>query len=96
VIVIRFDVLEHAQPCGVQVGEPFVFGPLMFERPEEALHHGVVVAAAGAAHRALDSERREGPLVGVAGVLASSVAVMQLRQQREPTAQDRRWRVLAG
>jgi hypothetical protein len=36
-IVKRFDVLEHAQPWGLQVGERVRIGPLVIEGPEESL-----------------------------------------------------------
>ena len=52
-------------------------GPLMFERPEETFHNRVVVATSGVAHGAGHAEGAERLLVEIAGVLASSVAVMQ-------------------
>ena len=54
-----------------------MLGPLVLERPEEPFHDGVVVAAAGAAHRALDAQSPQGLLIGVAGVLAAAIAVVQ-------------------
>jgi len=52
-------------------------GPLVFEGPEETFHDSIIVAAADAAHGALDAERPQGLLIGVAGVLAAAIAVMQ-------------------
>ncbi len=56
-IVKGFDVAEHAVSSVFQFQEFFVVGPFVLEGPEEAFHGGVVVAAAGAAHRALNAER---------------------------------------
>jgi hypothetical protein len=36
-IVKGFDVLEHTQAGRFQIGELFMVGPLVFERPEEPL-----------------------------------------------------------
>ena len=76
-IVKGFDVAEHAQSGVILVVERFVVGPFVFEGPEEAFHDGVVVAAAGTAHRTLDAEHLQGVLVVVAGVLTASVTVVQ-------------------
>ena len=76
-IVNGFDVAEHA-PSGIfQVAERFVVGPFVLERPEKAFHDGVVVAASGAAHRALQAEGLQDVLVVVAAVLAAAIAVVQ-------------------
>jgi len=56
-IVNGFDVAEHAVSSVFPFQKFFVVGPLEFEGPEEAFHGGVVVAATGAAHRALNAER---------------------------------------
>jgi hypothetical protein len=50
-IVKRFDVLEHAQRRGFEVGERLMLGPLLLERPEESLGDRVVVAFARATDR---------------------------------------------
>src|SRR3954470_1940934 len=63
-------------PSAPAFGTSFVVGPLVLERPEEAFHDGVVIAAAGATHRALDAERLQRVLIGVAGVLAAAIAVV--------------------
>ena len=76
-IIKGFDVAEHTVSSVFQFQEFFVVGPLVFEGPEESFHDGVVVAAAGAAHRALDAERLQGFLIIVAGVLAASVTVVE-------------------
>ena len=60
-------------------------GPLVLEGPGESLGDGVIVALAGAAHRALDAQGLQGLLVSVARVLAAAVAVVeQLLADRLP------------
>ncbi len=76
-IVKGFDVLEHAQPGSGLVFEGLVVGPLVFQRPEEALHRRVIVARATAAHRALDAQSFQVVSIRVAGVLTTAVAGMQ-------------------
>ena len=76
-IVEGFNVLEHAQSNVLQSGVFLVIRPFMLERPEESLHDGVIIAAARAAHRAFDSKKLELRLISIAGVLATTVAVMQ-------------------
>ena len=72
-----FDVAEHAPSSAFQTWERFVVGPFLFEGSEEAFHNGVVVAASGAAHGALDAERLQGVLVVVAGALTATITVVQ-------------------
>src|SRR5436190_1955393 len=50
---------------------------LALESAEEALHHGVVITVAGAAHAAGDVEIVQCQAVLIAGVLHAAVGVMQ-------------------
>lgn len=52
-IVEHLDVIENGCPGSGACRERLV-GTLRFERGEEALLHGVVIAVAGAAHAGLD------------------------------------------
>ena len=56
-VVAGFDVLEDAGSDLIDIGKVFELRPLVFERPEESLHDGVVVAASSATHGAGDVER---------------------------------------
>ena len=56
-VVEGLSVIEDAQPCLLQISEPLMIRPFVFQRPEESLHHGVVVAAAATAHRTGDASR---------------------------------------
>ena len=56
-IVKRLDVPEDAQPRFLQVSKPLVIRPLVFQRPEESLHHRVVVATAATTHRTRDAQQ---------------------------------------
>ena len=88
-IVKGFDVTEHAEAGFFESTEAFMVGPLVFEGPEEAFHDGIIVAAAGAAHGALDAERPQDLLIGVAGVLATAIAVVQQLLARGSSGLDR-------
>ena len=76
-IVEGFDVFEHAEAGVLEIGELLLVGPFVFEGPEEAFGDGVVVAASGAAHGAVDAQGAQRLLIGVAGVLAAAIAVVQ-------------------
>ena len=76
-IVKGFDVTEHAEAGFFEIVEVFLVGPLVFEGPEEAFHDGVIVAAAGAAHGAVDAKRAQRLLIGIAGVLTATIGVVQ-------------------
>ena len=54
-IVKGFDVSEHAEPRVCQIVIVSVVDPLVFKGLEESFHHGVIITAAGAAHRKLDA-----------------------------------------
>jgi hypothetical protein len=73
----RFRCIGTPEAGLFQIVEVVVVGPFVFEGPEESLHDGVIIAAAGAAHGALDAECSQGLLIGVAGVLAAAIAVVQ-------------------
>jgi hypothetical protein len=45
-----FDVPEDAGSGLIDIGKGFELRPLMFERPEESFHDGVVVTATGVVH----------------------------------------------
>ncbi len=70
-IVERFDVTKDAQSSVGEVGVAFVFGPFMFQGPEEPFHRRVVVAATRAAHRTSGAQRLQRLLVRVARVLTT-------------------------
>ena len=76
-IVKGFDVFEHAEASVFEIVEVLMVGPLVFEGPEEPFGDSVVVAAASAAHRAVDAQSMECLLIGVAGVLTAAVGVVQ-------------------
>ncbi len=61
----------------IDIGKVFELRPLVFERPEETFHDGIVVATAGATHGAGDVEHSQRLLIVVAGGLRASIAVMQ-------------------
>jgi hypothetical protein len=61
----------------IDIVKVFELRPLVFERPEETFHNGVVVAASRATHGASNVERSQRLRVVVAGVLRASIAVMQ-------------------
>jgi hypothetical protein len=62
--------------------------PFSFEGPNEALHGGVIVAIALAAHTDLDASLSQQHLVTGTGVLTSSVRVMQQARLRMSTGQS--------
>jgi len=76
-IVKCLDVLEHTHSRLLQIIKLLVTRPLVFQRPEKSLHHGVVVTTARAAHRTGDLQRRQDPLEVIARVLTTSVAMKQ-------------------
>jgi hypothetical protein len=55
-IVKGFDVFEHAESGVFEIDEVLMVGPLLFEGPEKAFGHGIIVAAAGAARGAVDAQ----------------------------------------
>ena len=62
---------------------------LCLEGPDEAFQDGIVVTAAGAAHRAVDAQHSEGLLIGVGRVLTAAIAVMQELAAARPAGLDR-------
>src|SRR4030066_1019928 len=75
-VVPDLDELEDLPPCLLSSGEA-TRGAFCLERAEEAFHHRIVVAVAHAAHAHLRFEFSQPSLIGVAGVLAPLVRVMQ-------------------
>jgi len=73
----KFEMSKDAESSVFEVAERYMIRPLILQRPEEAFHGSIVVAATRATHRAFDAEIFQQALVGVAGVLAASIAVMQ-------------------
>ena len=76
-IVKGFDVFEHAEAGVFEIVEVLMVGPLVFEGPEKSFGDGVIVAAAGAAHGAVDAQSAQRLLIGIAGVLTAAIGVVQ-------------------
>ena len=72
-----FDVAERAPSSVFQVSGCRVVDPLVLGRSEESFHRGVVVAAAGAAHRTFDAQLSERLLIRLAGVLTAAIRAVQ-------------------
>lgn len=72
-VVERFDVLKDARSSLFHVFKGFKLRPFMLQRPEEPLHHRVVVATSSSTHGACDIHRFHLSLVFIAGVLAPAV-----------------------
>ena len=77
-VVPAFDVLEDGC-CGLLATAEWAGGTLGLQRGVKALHDGVVVAVADPVHADPSPEGSQTGLVGVAGVLAPVVGVMQQR-----------------
>ncbi len=72
----RLDVLKYVHTRFLLILKSLVIRPLVLQRPEESLHHGIVVTASRTAHRALDLQRPQRLLKRLTRVLTTSVAVM--------------------
>jgi len=70
-IVESFDVFEHGQARLGEIRVGLVVGLFVFQRPEDAFHHRVIVAAVPAAHGALNAQGAQRLLVNVARVLGA-------------------------
>jgi hypothetical protein len=76
-IVEAFDVIEY-MGFGFTAGEKFTsVNELQFQRAPEALHRGVVVAIAPAAHGSDEARVLEGVAVLSAGVLNAAIGVKE-------------------
>ena len=75
-IIKHFDVREKVSPGLVSGAVNDVMNTLAFQCAKEALHWGVVVPGSGTVHTNLDVVIRQQRLVGVAGVLAALIRVM--------------------
>ncbi len=75
-VVEAFDEVEHGQLGHGTIGELRAVEQLAFERGEEALAHGVVVAVADRSHGRPDSGFAAAPTKLGRGVLAALVRVV--------------------
>src|SRR5579875_68332 len=76
-IVEGLDVLKNRQPSLLAslIGVPV--RPLSFERAEERLHGGIIVAIAFATHADLDPQLSQHGLISAAGLLATTIGMVQ-------------------
>jgi len=81
-VVETFDEVEHRQLGHGTIGEPGAVEQLAFERGEEALAHGVVVAIADRSHRRPDACLAAASSELGRGVLASLVGVVNDAMRR--------------
>ncbi len=75
-IVEHLDEIEDRGPRFLSCGEALLMQPFALQRREVTFSHGVVKARAGPAHAYRNLVTSQHTSVGLAGVLAAAVAVM--------------------
>lgn len=78
-VVPAFDEAEDLSPCGGMAVESGSIDEFTFERREEALAHGVVVAVSDGSHGGADTRLETALTEGDRGVLASLIGVVDDR-----------------
>ena len=81
-VVPAFDEVEDFVACHTVIGEPISVEELAFEGGKEALGHGVVVAISPATHTGSDGTGGQSLSVGEAGVLHTSIRVVDETSRR--------------
>ena len=75
-IVPAFNISEQFRSSGVAIHKDPV-GTFRLERGEKAFHHGIVVTITAPTHADRDLKIGQELLVGIAGVLASLIGMME-------------------